>query len=98
MLADVKELDPRTFPLEDAVGLHYYLRGVLEEFSALGVDPPEWLPIKFKALKRHITAISGDQVERKLKEAKYRLEQLKTPEEQREELECTIKALEAKVK
>jgi len=97
MLADIKDTDPRKFSLEDAVGLLFYLEGCQERFTALGIDPPDWLAAKVRVLHRHIDCLAGDELERKLKVVKRDLEALKSEDEKRSDLEAEIKALEKKL-
>lgn len=78
---------------EDLVELSAYSRSLAAEFTALGVETPEWVANQTKALRREIKARNADALAARLRELKARREALKTPDEKREALDAEIAKL-----
>jgi hypothetical protein len=79
---------------EDLVELSAFARSIEAEFTALGVDTPEWVRNQTKALRREIKARNADAIAARLRELKARREALKTPDEKRTALDTEIAELE----
>jgi hypothetical protein len=79
---------------EDLIELSAFARTYEAEFTALGVETPEWVTNQTKALRREIKARNADALAARLRELKARREALKTPDEKREALDAQIAALE----
>jgi DNA repair exonuclease SbcCD ATPase subunit len=95
LLDELKNLDTDRMSLEDAVELSAYGRMVEAEFITLGVGAPEWLPIRLKELRREIRTRRQDLLDKRLREAKNRLQALKPTEERRAETQAAIDRMEA---
>lgn len=81
---------------EDMVELSAYARIYEAEFTALGVETPEWVTNQTKALRREIKARNADALAARLRDLKARREALKAPDEKRRDLDEQIAALEQK--
>lgn len=79
---------------EDLVVLSAFSRSLVAEFTALGVETPEWVTNQTKALRREIKARNADALAARLRELKARREALKAPDEKRRDLDEQIAALE----
>ena len=97
MLSEVKDVNPDIIPLEDLIGLYAYLEMTVAQFNSFGVDVPDWLTSKSKAVRRTIEYKAGDVVEKKLKLAKEKLQSLKSADEQRKDLVKEIAKLEGQL-
>lgn len=84
------------YETEDLIAIAGFGRSLEAEFTALGVDIPEWLPNQLKAIRREIKARGADALANKIRAAKARRETLKTPDEKRAALDKEIEELEKK--
>jgi len=66
---------------------------VKEQFEALELDVPEWLEPKIRAIRREVTTRNADRLEKRLAEAKLRMDSLKTPVQRKAELQAEITKL-----
>ena len=94
MLTELKNLDVRRPDLSELVELSAYARSIEAEFEAVGVETPEWLAVNSKSIRREIKSRNQDRIAEKLRSAKSRLENLKTPDEKRTGLQTEIDQLE----
>lgn len=92
---DIKQFNTDRGDVDDLVGLLAYGKLIVAEYESLDIDVPEWLPSKLKAVKREVLSRISDQVEKRLKEARLRLDNLKTPAERKTEIQKEIRRLEA---
>lgn len=79
---------------EDLVALHAFGSMVKEHFEAMDIAQPDWLDSKLKQVKREIAQRNSDEIERKLRDARARLDNLKTPTERKAELQKEIARLQ----
>lgn len=70
------------------------LEAEYESFEDFGIETPDWLTAKLKAIRREIRARHSDNINRKLADAQLRLESLKTPAEKRQAMLAEIKRLQ----
>lgn len=98
MLAELKQFNVEREGLEDLVAMHATGAVILAEFEAMDVDAPDWLEPKLRAVKRQIRAVVADRLEKRLADARLRLESLKTPVEKKAAVQAEIKRLEASLK
>ena len=94
-LNQLRNLVPDKHDLEDLVALSAEAKAILAEFTALGVDEPEWLGPAVRALSREIRVRQADSIEKRLRQAKARIQALKPASERRAELEELVKQLES---
>lgn len=95
MLKELRQYNVDIGNLEDMVEMHLQGSLILKHFEDLDIDIPEWLPGKLRQIKREIMQKVSDKIEKRLSEARLRLESLKTPIQKKAEIEREIKKLEA---
>lgn len=98
MLNQLKSLDTERINLEELVALSAFAKGLRAEFDHVNAEVPEWLDQRARELAREIRSRLADSVDKKLREAKARLEALKPADQKRAELKREILALEKKAK
>jgi len=96
-IEDLRRYNVDNGPIEDLVALLAGGELILAKFEGIEVEPPDWLPLKIKAIKREIRAKYSDQLEQKLAKAKLQIENLKTPQEKKAALSAEIRRLEKMV-
>lgn len=94
-LSQLKNLETKRFDLDELIALSAEGKALLAEFKALGVDEPEWLVVAVKSITLDVRARQADAIEKKLRQAKARIQALKPASERRAELEELVKQLEA---
>ena len=94
MLSDFKQFDVNRLDIAGLVGLSAFGRALKGEFESQNVEVPEWVEVNLKSLRREIKARNADRIESALRDAKNRLDSLKTPTEKKAELKKTVQALE----
>ena len=95
MLQQFRQLDIDRVDMSEAVALYTFGRGLEVSYAEFGIEIPEWIGNRIKALKREIQLKNNDVLQRELAKAKMELQGLMTPAEQREEARKNIKRLEA---
>jgi hypothetical protein len=94
MLSELKNWSANRMDIDELVEFAAMGRALQAEFTALGVEPPEWLDENLTSIHREIKAKNHDRLAAKLRSAKARLETLKTPDEKRTGLQATITEIE----
>lgn len=94
-LSQLKNLETKRFDLDELIALSAEGKALQAEFVALGVDVPEWLVVAVKSIGLDIRARLADSIEKRLRQAKARIQALKPASERRAELEELVKQLEA---
>lgn len=94
MLEALKNLNLERMDLDDAVSLSAFARTLKAEYEHCGAEAPQWLDDKTRELRSEIRDRLRDSVQKRLREAKSRLESLATPEEKRDRLRKEIEDLE----
>jgi hypothetical protein len=96
-LEQLKNLDLQRPDVEELVCLSSMATSLHFEFEKLNLDVPEWLDTRSRELKREIRARHQDQLDKRVREIRSRLDALKTPTEKRAELERELEKLTATV-
>lgn len=94
----LKQLDTDRYDLDELVALSAEGKAIQAEFASLGADEPEWLGAAVRALARDIRVRQADAIEKRLRQARARVEALKPASERRAALEAQIAADEARIK
>lgn len=97
-ISQLKNLDTDRYDLDDLVALSAEGKALQAEYSALGVDEPEWLGSAVRSLTRDIRTRQADAIEKRLRQAKARVQALKPASERRAELEAEIAKLQDQLK
>lgn len=98
MLEQLKNLDVDRISLENAVALAAFGRALRDEYDHRGItDVPDWLTANLKKLGQEIQMRTADSIEKRLTEAKSRLDALIPASERRQQLKEEIAALEKKL-
>jgi len=95
MLDRLKNLDVQRPDVEELVFLSMLATAYHAEFDRLSVEVPEWLDSRSRELKREIRTRQQDNVDKRVREIKSRLDALKTPSEKREELQAELAKLQS---
>jgi hypothetical protein len=98
MLSELKNFDAKRMDIVELVAVASFGRDLLAEFEELGVESPEWIAQNLTAVHREIKSRNADRIASKLRDAKARLETLKTPSEKRTDLQAEIARLEKQAK
>lgn len=98
MLDQLKNLNIPSIDLDEAVALSAFGRMLKAEYETLGAETPEWLDNRLRELRREVKVRQQDSIEKRLREARARMETLKTPTERRDDLAKEIERLESLVK
>jgi hypothetical protein len=98
MLSELKNFDAKRMDLVELVALASFGRDLQAEFGVLGVESPEWIEQNLKAVHREIKSRNADRIAARIREAKTRLETLKTPSEKRTDLQAELARLEKQLK
>jgi hypothetical protein len=96
-LDELKNLDLIRLSLEEVVYLYGTATSLKRCYMELSTDAPVWLDERISELKREVRTRKTDVMAKRLREAKIRLESLKTAEEKREALRKEIAELEAAI-
>lgn len=95
MLNDFKTFnDSNRLDITQLVALAAYGRQLRDEYEHLNLEAPEWVDTQLKSIRREIQTRNAERVEARLKEAKARLDSLKTPTERKSEIKREIATLE----
>lgn len=94
MLAKLKAFIADRYDMDDLVELSAAARSIHAEYEQLGVEVPDWVDAQIKAVRREVKDRQRDSIESRLKNARSRLDALKTPEEKREALRKEVAQLE----
>lgn len=97
MLERLKNFDLDRMDVDELVFLSALARTLKQEYEAVGAETPEWVDTRARELRREIRARHADLIEKRLREAKMRLEALKPASERRKDVEAEIARLEAMV-
>ena len=97
MLDRLRSFDIDRMDLEEAIALSAFGRAMRAEYEALQADAPEWLDNRLRELRREIRTRQQDSLEKRIREAKARLQALKPAEQRRAELAAEIEKLEAQL-
>lgn len=95
MLDNIRQFNTDRGDLEELVALHAFGLLVKDQFEAFDIETPEWFEPKLRAIKREVLHRQADLIEKRLQDAKNRLENYKTPGEKKRELQAEITRLEA---
>lgn len=90
----IRQFNTEREPLEDLVVMLALGQLIMAEYEKLNIDEPDWLAPKVKAIRRQAQLTVRDQQEKRLAEAKMRLESLKTPQEKKAQLQKEINQLQ----
>ena len=96
-ISQLKQLDCDRYDIDELVALSAEGKALQAEYASLGVDEPEWLGAAVRSLSRDVRTRQADAVEKRLRQAKARLQALKPQAERRAELEAEIAALQSKL-
>jgi hypothetical protein len=94
----LKSLNTDKYDLDELVALSAEGKALQAEYAVLGADEPEWLGAAVRALARDIRVRQADAIEKRLRQARARVEALKPASERRAALEAQILADEARIK
>lgn len=94
MLEKLKNLTLDRLDIDEAVSLSAFARALKAEYEHVGAEAPAWLDDRSRELRSEIRDRLRDSVQKRLREAKSRLESLATPDEKRERLRQEIAELE----
>lgn len=94
MLNQLKTFDADRMDVDEMVALHTFARILRAEYDHMNLDVPEWLDDQTRALRLAIKAKTQDFIAKRLKEAKARLNSLRTTEERRNDLKSEVDKLE----
>lgn len=97
MLDRLRSFDIDRMDLEEAIALSAFGRAMRAEYEVLQADAPEWLDNRLRELRREIRTRQQDSLEKRIREAKARLQALKPAEQRRAELAAEIEKLEAQL-
>jgi hypothetical protein len=97
MLDALKNFNADRSDMDEIVSLHAHAEQMSSAYAKFGVEEPDWFTANLKALAREIKTRNAANLERMLKEAKLRVEGLKTTQERREHEQQRIAELEAKL-
>ena len=97
-ISQLKTLDTDRYDLDELVALSAEGKSLQTEYRGLGVDEPEWLGSAVRSLARDIRVRQADAIEKRLRQAKARVQALKPASERRAELEKEIAELQEKLK
>lgn len=93
----LKTLDTDRYDLDELVALSAEGKALQAEYAALGVDEPEWLGTAVRSLIRDVRTRQADAIEKRLRQAKARVQALKPASERRAELEAEIQKLQSQL-
>lgn len=94
MLNELKNLQLDRLDLDEIVALYGLGDSIRKVNAEYGLPQPEWLTTNLETLQKEIKSKRRDSLERALKLAKARKEQLKTIDERRKDTEAEIERLE----
>jgi len=94
MLDTFKTFNKDRMDLDELVTLAAFGRSLREEYAAQKVDEPDFVNIQLKTINREIQDRVSDLRETRKKQIKAKLQNLKTPQERRAELEAELAELE----
>lgn len=94
MLEALRNLMLDRLDVDEAISLSAFARSLKAEYEHCGAEAPQWLDDKTRELRSEIRDRLRDSVQKRLREAKSRLESLATPEEKRDRLRKEIEDLE----
>jgi len=97
MLLEIRAFVPDQADLDDLVLVMAVMQTVADQYSRLAMPVPNWVAEKIDSLKTEIRARHRDFIARRLKEARLKLDRLKTPAEQRADVAKEIADLEAQL-
>lgn len=97
IIEKLKTLDVNRVDLDECITLSALAKMLRHEYEYFGAEPPAWLDTRIRTLARDIRARQHDYLEKRLAEAKARLEALKPADQRRAELEAEVKALTERV-
>ena len=93
-LVQLKNLDTDRYNTDELVALSAEGKALQAEYNTLGVDEPEWLGAAVRSLAREVRTKQADAIEKRLRQAKARVQALKPASERRAEYEEEIKRLQ----
>jgi len=94
MLSEFRTFNKDRMDLDELVALAAFGRSLREEYAAQKVDEPDFVNIQLKTINREIQDRVSDLRETRKKQIKAKLQNLKTPQERRAELEAELAELE----
>lgn len=98
MLEKLKGFEAERHDLDELVVLMAFAASLAAQYTALGLEQPEWLNDSKAALEKEIKSRTHDMIVKELKETEARLEGLKSTTERREELTAKAARLREKLK
>lgn len=98
MLERLKNFDIDRMDIDEVVYLSALARIMKQEYETVGAECPEWVDSRARSLRREIHARQADLTEKRLREAKSRLEAIKPASEKRKDIEQEIQKLEEMLK
>lgn len=94
MLEQFKSFDSDALDVDELVELSMFGEQYRAHFDKLNLEVPEWVDDQNRSVKLAIRARTQDILAKRIKEAKIKLGNLKTPAEKRAELESELAKLE----
>lgn len=94
MLENLKNFSANRMNIDELVALRAFGRTFVAECGVQEVEAPEWVVEQLKALDREIRLKNSDRIAAKLRDAKIRLESMKTPTEKKAALKREVARLE----
>jgi hypothetical protein len=96
-LNQLKQFDADRYDLDELVCLSAEGNLLQAQYKTLGVDEPEWLGNTVRSLANNIRLRQADAIEKRLRQAKARVQALKPASERRAELEAEIAKLQSQI-
>ena len=96
-LNQLKNFDADSYDLDALIALSADGKALRNEFTALGVDVPEWLESTIRLISKTVDLRQADALEKRARTIRARIQALKPASERRLELDAELKAVEAKL-
>jgi seryl-tRNA synthetase len=95
MLNELKAVNVNRLDMDELILLSSTAKSMKREFEGNGVEIPEWLDDVARRLQREITSKNSDAVAAKVRHIQQKIDNLKTANEKKAELEAQLAALTA---
>ena len=96
-LASFKNFSADRLDVDELIALSAFGKTFKAEFTALGVDVPEYVDLQLKTLKREVRGRVADKLEADKRRIKAQLDSLKTTSERKAELKKQLETVEAQL-
>ena len=94
MLEKLRTANVDRFDLDELVELSAFARQIRGEYDALSLDQPEWITDASKRISVELKSRMHDNLVRRQKQIKSKLDELKTPTERKDALRKELQAVE----